>query len=388
MKKLSVSLSLVLLFMLLTLACTQKQSSVYAPAPESKKEASETKAPGKQAWEIEWEKTLQAAKKEGTVILYSTANTTVRTAIGNAFKQKYGILLESVTGRGAEQALKLLTERRNGLYMADLYMAGTTTPVTQLKPVGVLDSMEPSLILPEVVDPKAWYGGALPWVDSQHTILGFLAYSNALILINTQLVKPGEISSLRDLLNPRWKGKIVMNDPTVPGSGSKSFAFIGWEILNMDYWRDFAKQEPVIMRDQRLLVEWVARGKYSIAFAPRPPEVSEFRAAGAPIDYLTPAEGTYLSAGSAGMAVINKAPHPNALKIFLNWLLSREGQTVFTRAHGGQSARVDVPTEGLEPDLVRQPGVKYFIGADNEEWLLKEDMRRESAREIFGHLMK
>lgn len=86
--------------------------------------------------------------------------------------------------------------------------------------------------------------------------------------------------------------------------------------------------------------------------------------------------------------MINKPAHPNAAKVFLNWFLSREGQTVFTRAHGGHSARIDVPTEGLDPDLVRKPGVKYFVGADSEAFLIKEDKTRELATDIFGHLMK
>lgn len=386
MSKGAVSVFMILFFIFLTAACAQKQGPTSAPVPA--KETSPSAATSRQSWEQEWEKTLQAAKKEGTVILYSTANTTVRTAMGNAFRQKYGLTLESVTGRGAEQALRLINERRNGLYLADVYMAGTTTPVTQLKPAGVLDPMEPALILPEVKDPKSWYGGVMHWVDSQHTILGALAYPNALILANTQMVKQGEIRSLRDLLSPVWKGKIVINDPTVPGSGSKSFSMLGWVILNMDYWRQFARQEPVVMRDQRALVEWVARGKYPVSFAPRAPEVTEFKTAGAPIELLPPSEGTYLTTGSAGIALIGRAAHPNAAKVFLNWFLSREGQTVFTRAHGGHSARIDVPTEGLDPDLTRQAGVKYFIGADSEDFLVKEDKSRELAMEIFGPLMK
>ncbi len=342
----------------------------------------------KPTWEVEWGKTIQTAKKEGTVILYSTANASVRTATGDAFKSKFGIVLESVTGRGSEQAQRLINERRNGLYLADIYMAGTTTPLNQLKPVGVLDPMEPAFILPEVKDSKAWFGGSMQWVEADHMILAALAYPAAIILVNNQLVKKGEVKSMRDLLKPVWKGKIAVNDPTVAGAGLKTFAVMGWEIMNMDYWRDFAKQEPVIVRDQRLLVEWVAHGKYPIAFAPRAPEVNEFKTAGAPIELITPEEGGFLTTGSGGVSIINRPAHPNASKVFLNWFLSREGQTVFTRAHGGQSARIDVQTEGLDPDLIRKSDVKYFAGADSEEFLKKEDKTRDLAAEIFINLIK
>lgn len=228
----------------------------------------------------------------------------------------------------------------------------------------------------------------MQWVESDHMILAALAYPTAIILVNNQMVKKGEVKSMRDLLKPAWKGKIAVNDPTVAGAGLKAFAMMGLEIMNWDYWRDFAKQEPVIVRDQRILVEWVAHGKYPIAFAPRAPEVNEFKTAGAPIELIVPEEGSFLTTGSGGVSIINRPAHPNAAKVFLNWFLSREGQTVFTRAHGGQSARIDVPTEGLDPDLVRKPDVKYFPGADSEVFLKKEDKSRELAGEIFINSIK
>lgn len=360
-----------------------------APAIKVEQPAEKEKAIAKEGWEIEWERVQKEAKKEGSAVIYTTSGTEVRTALRNAFKQKHGVELEFIAGRTAELVARLTNERRVGLYMADLYMGGTSEPVTLLKPGGFLEPIKPVLVLPEVLESKAWYGGDLPWADSERdTIFRFLAYPIGLIIINNPMVQKEEIRSLYDLLNPKWKGKIVMNDPTTPGSGGRAFAVIGWDMLNLEYWRSFAQQEPVITRDQRLLVEWVARGKYPIAFAARPPEVTEFKRAGAPIEYIVPQEGSYISSGSGAISLINKAPHPYAAKAFLNWLLSREGQIVFTQAHGGHSARLDVPTEGLVPELLRQPGVKYFLGADTEEWLPKEPERIKVARDIFGHLIK
>lgn len=141
------------------------------------------------------------------------------------------------------------------------------------------------------------------------------------------------------------------------------------------------------MRDERLQVEWVARGRYPLGVAASSDIVTEFLKAGAPLAEVTPVEGTYVTSGSGAVAFVEKAPHQNAAKIFINWLLSREGQTIFSKAMGRQSAREDVPTDFLLPSRIRQPGGKY-VRTDDEEWRLAMPKKFEIAREIFGQLMK
>lgn len=120
--------SLIILVLVFLVSCSPKPAQI----PQQKEIAPVAAISSeKPAWEVEWTKTIQAAKKEGTVILYSTANASVRTATGDAFKSKFGIVVESVTGRGSEQSQRLINERKNGLYLADIYMAGTTTSLNQ-----------------------------------------------------------------------------------------------------------------------------------------------------------------------------------------------------------------------------------------------------------------
>lgn len=387
-------LVLSVVLVLLALSCAPRevpvpQAAVPAPRAEGAAPAPAAAAPSKASWEAEWDRVVEAGKKEGKVVLYSTAGVEIRTAVIPAFRKKFGIDVEAIMAKGAEVSEKLMSERRAGLYLADVYNGGTTTPTTQLKPAGALDPLDSALILPEVTDPKAWYGDDLRWVDPKHTVLSFLAYPNTNIVVNATVVKPEDIKSYKDLLNPKFKGKIVMNDPTLAGTGSKTFSVIGEVYMGWDFWREFAtKQEPVIIRDQRLQIDWVAKGKYPIGLFPKTSVVTEFKTAGTPLDYIMPIEGTYLSSGSGNLALVNRAAHPNAAKVFINWLLSKEGQTIFSRAYGSQSARVDVPTEGIEADKIRQPGVKYFLYADTEEWLAKEVERMKLSKEIFGALMK
>ncbi|MDP2645654.1 MAG: extracellular solute-binding protein [Desulfobacterales bacterium] len=339
-------------------------------------------------WEAEWQKTLEAGKKEGKVVVYTTAPGQMRKALQSGFKEKFQIEVEVSSFRGGEMGAKLLTERKAGLYLVDVFVGGSTTPITQLKPTGALDPLDKLLVLPEVTDTKSWYQEKLWWIDEARTLLMFLGFPVPNLAVNTSMVKLEEIKSYKDLLDPRWKGKIVMNDPTVPGTAAKGFSVIGWHLLNLDYWRELAKQEPVISRNQRLQMEWVARGKYPILFFPQSAVATEFIRAGAPIASYTPAEGTYVTGASGNVAIMNRAPHPNATKIFINWMLSREGQIAFSQAFGRQSLRVDVGTEGLDPVALRRPDGKYFTGTENEEFLSKQTEQMVIAREIFAPLLK
>jgi ABC-type Fe3+ transport system substrate-binding protein len=74
---------------------------------------------------------------------------------------------------------------------------------------------EPALILPEVKDPRLWFGGQFPWWDPEHTIIRFFGQADVFLAINTAMVKPGEVTSYKDLLDPRWKGKILFKSRKV-----------------------------------------------------------------------------------------------------------------------------------------------------------------------------
>ncbi len=370
--------------LLFLVACSSQSPSL----PESPAAVTSTQsAVSQEGWQVEWAKLTDGAKKERSVVMYSTMSSVLRQPLSEAFQARYGISVEMTFGRGAEISEKLISQRRAGLFIADVYNGGSGTPVRQLKPAGVLDPLEPALLLPEVKESKNWFGG-LRWVDPpQNTILSFLAYPNHNTAVNTQFVKPEEIKSYRDLTNPRFKGKIVMNDPTIAGTGNKTFRVLALHVMDLDFFRELAKLEPVIVRDQRLQVEWLALGKYAIAFAPGPEIVKEFADAGAPLAFATPAEGTYLSAGNGNVALINRAPHPGAARLLINWLLSREGGEMYSKVHGSQSARLDVGTEGLVQASIRKPGEKYWLGGDTEEFQLQEPEQTKLAVQIFGPLM-
>lgn len=318
-------------------------------------------------WQAEWEKIIQTARREGTLSIYTSSGTNGRKAITEGFDKKYGIKVEFTAGAGAYLTEKTTREYRAGLHMVDIYLSGTTSMFAGLKPANMLEPIEPILILPEVLDTKLYWDGKLPWRDKDKVTMATLAYPAPSLFANTALVKPDEISSYKDLLNPKLKGKIVMLDPLRPGSGEKWVLIMGSEIMGWDFIKELLKQDLMIYVDQPMMAQWLAQGKYAISIGVASEHVMPLKEAGAPITTVRPKEGTYLSLGSFAFAVLKNSPHPNAARLFANWVLSKEGQTslaTYVRQHG---VRTDVPTDLLLPEFTRQPGEKYTV-TDNDEY--------------------
>ncbi len=145
-----------------------------------------------------------------------------------------------------------------------------------------------------------------------------------------------------------------------------------------------AAQDPVILRDLRSTAEWVARGKYYIGWGPDKAAHVEFIRSGAHLSYPTLKEPRPTTSASANLMLFDKAPHPNAAKVFTNWIMSKEGATVFSHAYGMSSTRRDVSTEGIDPALLLKPG-EIILGEDYQ--LAKGEMRK-LAREIFRGQLK
>lgn len=338
-------------------------------------------------WQADWEKTVKAGQREGRFAVHTSYSGEVTRALMSAFKEKYGIDAEFISGRGAELRARFFSERRAGIYAVDLIFRGASGMIADQKPAGALDPLDRLLVLPEVIDPKAWWGGKLNWSDDEHYILSYLAYPSGQLAINKGVVNLDEMKSWRDILLPKWKGKITINDPTTTGSGNAWFHAMSTKILGMDYMRELVKQEPVLLRDIRLQGEWLATGKYPLAIGSTGNVIPELQRAGAPVVEKMLAEGGYITAGSGAISFVNKAPHPNAAKVFANWVLTREAQILISKIYRGQSARVDIPTDFLPSEYLRQPGVKYIDKRD-EKSQIEEAKYTEVARELFAPLLK
>ena len=251
----------------------------------------------------------------------------------------------------------------------------------------MLDPFEPALILPEAKDPKNWLGGRLAFVDKDQTGFLSISYSNPGLMINTTMVKPEEITSFRDLLDPKWKGKIVSTDPRVSGPGRSAYGLLyATKELGPDVIRQLGKQNITLFRDYIQGPEAVAQGKAAMCLGCDPAEVKKYKDQGLPLRLVDPKQiregGAFLSGGIGVIALLNKAPHPNAAKVYLNWLLSKEGQTELGRSQSYSSRRLDVPNKDWTPAEML-PDDKFWNSYTEEGARVAEEMQ-PVLREVFG----
>ncbi|MBI4334009.1 MAG: extracellular solute-binding protein [Chloroflexi bacterium] len=376
---------LILQFVLvLTLiSCARPQEPLYSPVAQEPVAPVAAK-PLREGWEEKWDKVVQEAKREGQVVMYvSVGAANIRDFVVKNMKEKYGIDVDIVVAKGNELSEKIFSERRAGIYIPDIYVGGATSVVSVLIPAGVFDPIENALILPEVKEPKFWLGGKLPYFESGKYGIRVMVQVMPPLAINTSLITAEKMGSFADLLSPELKGKIIMSDPTVSGNGQDFFYNVGMKMMGLDFMRGLAKQEPAIQRDSRLQAEWLARGKYAVLVGPNADPVTEFRKAGAPVTLLPyMKEGGWLSGGSGHIQLMRNAPHPKAAATFVNWILSREGQTHWSKNQMAPSTRIDVPTEGFEPFMVPDPSKRYL--QEDEEGIMTKAKTAPTAREIFN----
>jgi ABC-type Fe3+ transport system substrate-binding protein len=300
-------------------------------------------------WQLEWERTLAAVRKECTLVVGIPASSELRKAIGTKFKERFGFEVELFPSRGPENVTRIIKEHTAGVRYFDILVAGGATPLSMVA-AGAADDFQPYLILPEVKEAKNWWGGHI-WEDNVSTkryIYAFLCYTSETFWYNTSQVESGEIRSFDDLLNPKWKGRIGFLDPRNPGSGQNSWAFL-WKIKGEEYLGKLAQQDLLITQNQRQIAEGLAKGKLVFSIGLSHYSYEPFIKAGLPVKPVPNIkEGAHASNGSGVVTIVKNPPHPNATKIFVNWLLGKEGQEVYGKAMVQGTRRLDVDTQWLK----------------------------------------
>lgn len=323
----------------------------------------------KPTWETEWEQTVEAAKKEGQVTIYHTRGPFDK--LFDEFSKRYSeIKVVSVTGRGGDLISRIMGERRAGKYLTDIYLGSSGTPLDVLYPGKTLEPVQPILILPEVRNPSNWFGRKHHYADPEGKyIFVFEGVVRSDMAYNTTLVDAKEFSSYWDLLKPKWRGKIAAMDPKLPGfpSGLLQFAYYHPDLGAKFLRQLFGEMDITLSREGRQLVDWLAVGKFAIALAPSASEVQAGMRQGLPLARFEPRafkEGIYMRATQGSLSILSQLPHPRATKIFVNWLLSREGQTRyqkhFLRIDPVFSLREDVPPDPSVEPYRPKPGDKFM----------------------------
>lgn len=315
-------------------------------------------------WKREWARVMASAEKEGQATVYAPPGKQYQDAL-MSFQEAYPkIKLNYVPGSGADNSQRLLAERRAGKYLADAVISGSGTAPLLAKG-GVFDPLPPLLILPENKDPSLWFASKQQYADPQNQYV-FMMQGNVDTSIgayNTKLVDGKEIKSHRDVLNPKWKGKMVAYDPRERGHIQKMRGIYYNPVLGGEFLRRlFGEMDVTTSRDQRQMLDWVAGGKFSIYLFATDYDVEEAAKKGLPVAVLeAPPEEAFMSGGFGHLGVVNKAPHPQAAAVFVNWLLSKEGQLQWQRKTDNNSLRTDIAKDMLSDQrAVPRQGTKYL----------------------------
>jgi iron(III) transport system substrate-binding protein len=337
-------------------------------------------------WKEEWQRVVEAAKKEAQVSLYGGQEITHPDILAAFNKEFPFIKVTTTSGRGGDLVARIVAERRADKYLADVMASGPNGP-RMLYLSKSLDPIAPAFILPEVTDTSKWYGGKHWYADPENQYI--FIYEGTLnstgLSYNTKLTNPEEIKSYGDLLSPKWKGRLLTLDPRGAVPPTQVLMLYHTPGLGPDFVRRFyTETEVTLFRDRRQGTNWLATGKFPLCFLCR--DIEKVKEQGLPVDVI-PAdwmkEGGTLGGGSASnLALINRAPHPNAAKVFINWYLSRQGQIVWQNVmnkkevEASDSMRIDIPKEDVLADGRRVEGKKYnvvgFLDPEPVQTLIQE----------------
>jgi iron(III) transport system substrate-binding protein len=298
---------------------------------------------------VEWQRLLAAAKKEGKLVIGAPPGSDFRNEAQAVLKKRFDLETEFIQAPGPNLMTKIAAEKQAGAVSVDAFLIGPCTGNSLLKS-DLYEPLAPAMLLPEVKDAAKWFGGHL-WADNisgKNLLYSFVAQVTPSIYYNTNLVKPQELRGYNDLLDPKWKGRIGLRDPRVPGGGLAMWAFL-LDLKGEEYIRKLAQQDLFVSRNARQIADSLAKGSLALSIGVGFRDFDAFLDANLPVKHLpTFKEGTYVSGGNGILGLIKGAPHPNAAKVFFNWLLSREGQELHGRTAQQPTRRLDVETKGLD----------------------------------------
>ena len=355
-RQLLVGFSIILITLLLGIGCapkTQDTPSTTKAQPTPVTTTSASKPASISAEDAAWAQVVADARKEGKVTIYTWGMAgQPGVKVAKAFKDAYGIEIEVVTGQIPSLIEKLKTEQASKMYTADTFDASASSLLI-VKDAGL---SQPIGNLPVLSQKSSFRGN--PIVD-QDGHLAYLSVNYQANLINTNLVKSGqEPKSYRELLDPKWKGKVIIPSAINAPGFNRLYALKDALGLDDDYFRRLAQNNLTIAATDKDAADMIVRGEGEVS--PLILSLASASAAkGAPVKAAAAAEGTIAASGNTWSLIKNPA-HPNAARVFLNWLLSAEGQKIYSEAASWTPIRKDVP-DYIPAPLVVPEGAKIIF---------------------------
>jgi iron(III) transport system substrate-binding protein len=332
--------------------------------------ATRSRAAAADDWRAEWERTITLAKREGAVTVSASSNSSRRDFIVREWSKAFpeiSISYQMVSGTRFVPAV--VTERRAGKFLWDVWHSGPPSGLEAFR-AGLLDPLLPELILPEVKDPSVWGGWEEACYDPERKYLLGLFNDITAPFYNARTLAPEKVErlGLKVLLEPEMKGRIYWMDPRVSGPGGPYIVLLDHVLGADNLRRILTEQEPVFVSSDDEAAAAVVRGRGLMALANRPGEsVRKYVAAGLDLDIRPIGNGPdvgYRGTGGGTIGLFNQRPHPNAARLFANWIATRDIGVGLAQAQQLNSARNDVPP--IDPRFAAIPGATYVDGQREE----------------------
>jgi len=269
---------------------------------------------------------IAAATKEGQITWYTSADLQLAEKVGKAFEQKFPGIRARVERAGGERIFsRVAQEYAAGLHIPDAVSTGDAAQFIAWKRSGLLAAYVPDDVAKHIPAEHRDRDGLYATVRSSLCVIAY----------NTQLVSSGEApKSFADLLDPKWKGKIVKAHPSYSGTIMTSTYQMVRE-LGWGYLEKLAQQELLQIQSATDTPKKVVLGERPVMADGNESNVLLLKEAGQPIELIYPSEGTPSIVQPS--AVFAAAPHPNAARLFQSYLFSLEGQELFVNIGGLRS---------------------------------------------------
>jgi len=223
-------------------------------------------------WKADWEATQRAAEKEAKLVIYGPPGADQQKLYTEVFQQAFPKIRVNYTpGRISELISRIMAEQRAGMRQADLVLGGTDILLGTLKDKGLLQPIRPALVLPEVLDANAWFKGKLWFADNEDKFVAmWRAVPYTAACINTNLVKANELKSYWDLLQPKWKSKIVSQDLRIGSARNQMYTVYYRKDLGAEYLKRLYGEMDVTISRQKVCPWCRSTSKASPRSAPAP----------------------------------------------------------------------------------------------------------------------
>lgn len=214
----------------------------------------------------DWQQTVVAAKKEGAVVISASSSELLRQVLMEFERDYPGIKVSYQSANARDFWARLEKEREVGHYLWDLRVGGASPAAYQARDRGALDPVKPLLLLPEVADDAKWLGGmdSLFADRDKKYVLRYMSSLFAGVVVDRDTVPAADFESPQALLDPRWQGRIVMQDPRGGGAGSYALAGFLRQYGEEFVRRLLSRQNVVVVDNKRQMAEWVIRKRTAV----------------------------------------------------------------------------------------------------------------------------